>query len=92
MTSSYTNSKGTHAAYEDVLFHENDEIQTEKLIKTKDEPLSQVFNMWRTVTPMQVLESLWGYFQVPFLVFEIVTNWELMSIHRRTNHFLEGIQ
>ena len=24
----------------------------------KDEPLSQVFCMWRTVTPMQALESL----------------------------------
>ena len=31
-----------------------------KLIKTKDEPLSQVFYMQRTVTPMQALESLWG--------------------------------
>ena len=44
VTSSYTNSRGTHAAFGDVLFYENDELQTEiKLIKTKDEPLSQVF-------------------------------------------------
>ena len=28
-------SKGTHAAYEDVLFHENDELQTEKIDKNK---------------------------------------------------------
>ena len=35
VTSSYTNSKGTHAAYEDVLFHENDELQTEKIDKNK---------------------------------------------------------
>ena len=35
VTSSYTNSKGTHAAYEDVLFHENDKLQTEKNDKNK---------------------------------------------------------
>ena len=31
VTSSYTNSKETHAAYDDVLFHENDELRTEKI-------------------------------------------------------------
>ena len=33
--SSYTNSSRTHVAYEDVLFHENDELQTEKIDKNK---------------------------------------------------------
>ena len=35
VTSSHTNSKGTHAAYEDVLFHENDKLQTEKMDKNE---------------------------------------------------------
>ena len=35
VTSSYSNSEGTHAAYEDVLFHENNELQTKKIDKNQ---------------------------------------------------------
>ena len=35
VTSSYTNSKGTHAPYDDVLFYENDKLQTKKMDKNK---------------------------------------------------------
>ena len=35
VTSSYMNSKETHASYDDVLFYENDKPQTEKMDKNK---------------------------------------------------------